>query len=187
MKTFFFFLLLTMSLSINAQITKGNWLVGGNGNFSSVTSTSFNSSGNETESKGSGMQIRPNIGYFLLNKFATGLGVNVNYVSSRGTNTTNWSIGASPFVRYYILKNDNRYNIFGEANFSYNTGLSKINNDSTSTSVGLSTGGVVFFNSSVGLELTFNYANGTSRRDGVKARESKQFFIGLGFQIHLKK
>jgi hypothetical protein len=46
MRTLFFFFLLATSIALNAQITTGNWLVGGNGNFSSVTFTSFDNSGN---------------------------------------------------------------------------------------------------------------------------------------------
>ncbi|MBU2927630.1 outer membrane beta-barrel protein [Winogradskyella psychrotolerans] len=187
MKTLFFFLVLTISLSLNAQITKGNWLVGGSGSFTSTTATSEDNLGNEFESIATALQLRPNIGYFLTDKFATGLNIGVNLSNSPGRDNSNWSMSVGPFARYYFLKPENRVNLFGEASFSYGNGLSEINKDRNTTSYGFSTGGVLFFNSSVGLEMSLNYTDSTSRSDGSSDTNFKNLFLGLGFQIHLEK
>ena len=57
--------------AVNGQITKGNWLVGGTGNFSSYENKS-SSNGLENINKGFGINVSPNIGYFLANRFAVG-------------------------------------------------------------------------------------------------------------------
>ena len=76
MKTLFFFIVFSLSLTLNAQITKGNWLVGGDIGFSyskskpesTINSESFN------------IDLSPNIGYFFWDKLA--LGTRVNYFYS---------------------------------------------------------------------------------------------------------
>lgn len=187
MKTLFFFLVLTFSLTLNAQITKGNWMVGGDGSFTSSIATSEDSSGNEIESKGTGLRLNPNIGYFFADKFAFGLDTSINYSNPQGNNNSNWSLGLGPFVRYYFLENDKRINLFGEANYIFSTSLSEQNNDLKSSAIGFSLGSVLFFNSSVGLELSLNYTDSTVKRKGSANSNSKDIFVGLGFQIHLEK
>ena len=59
--------ILLSTITANAQITKGNWMVGGTGNFSSYESKYINN-GNEVTNKGIGTNISPNIGYFFINK-----------------------------------------------------------------------------------------------------------------------
>ena len=76
MRTLFFFLVLATSLTLNAQITKGNWLVGGDASFNSTTVN--DSDGNET-GKSNGIRIYPNIGHFFFDKFAVGLTPNFFY------------------------------------------------------------------------------------------------------------
>jgi hypothetical protein len=81
----------------------------------------------------------------LLDKFATGLSLEIDYANPNGSNNSNWSVGFGPFARYYFFKSENRVNIFSEANLSYSTGLSDINNERTSLGYGLSAGSVLFF------------------------------------------
>ena len=187
MKTFFFCIVFVISLSLNAQITKGNWLVGGSGSFGTSYATSEDSFGNDIEGEATGLQLRPNIGYFFGNRFAAGIEVDLNFANSPGLNNSNWAAGLGPFARYYFLGVKNRINILSEANFSYGKGLSDMNKDNSSTSFGLSTGVVLFFNSSVGLEVLLNYTDTTSRSDGSANTNFKSLFITLGFQIHLEK
>ncbi|WP_324720029.1 hypothetical protein [Salinimicrobium sp. HB62] len=186
MRTLFLLVILATSLTLNAQITERNWIVGGSGSFTSSTAISEDTSGREIQSKATGIALDPNIGYFLMDKFAVGLDMGIGFSNPPERNNSNWSLGIGPFVRYYFLKSENLINLFSEANFLYSTGLSKINGDRTSTRFGLSTGGVLFFNSSVGLELSLNYTDTTSKRDGLFDSEFKDFFVGLGFQIHLE-
>jgi hypothetical protein len=72
-KTLILFSLLS-SFAIQAQITKGNFLVGGSGYFSKYKSTIVNDNSGEAQ-KGVGLQIAPNIGYFVVDNFVTGLGL----------------------------------------------------------------------------------------------------------------
>tara|TARA_R110000796_G_scaffold92271_2_gene196486 strand:- start:55 stop:618 length:564 start_codon:yes stop_codon:yes gene_type:complete len=187
MRTLFFFLVLVTSLTLNAQITKGNWLVGGNGSFYSTTVISEDSFGNEIRSEGTSLRLNPNIGYFFYDKFAIGLDVSLSFANSEGANNSNWALGVGPFARYYFLEQEKRINIFGAVNLSYSMGLSEINNGNNSTLYGLSTGAVLFFNSSVGLELSLNYSDTTSRRDGSADSNFRNLFVTIGFQIHLEK
>lgn len=187
MRTLFFFLVLATSVTLNAQITKGNWIVGGSGSFTSSTAITEDASGRKVYSKATGIQLDPNIGYFPTDKFVVGLDTGIGFSNPPERNNSNWALGFGPFARYYFLKPENLINLFSEANFLYSMGLSEINSDRTSTRFGFSTGGVLFFNNSVGLELSLNYTDTTSKRDGIFNARFKDIFIGLGFQIHLKK
>jgi len=60
-------LVIIVSNQVTAQIKKGQWLAGGNVNWT----TSFNSYGDSTVIK-----IMPDVGYFFLDKLAGGLKIN---------------------------------------------------------------------------------------------------------------
>lgn len=173
-----FFAILLFGTIANAQITKGNWMVGGSANFNN--SNSVNSDGEITGS-GNGVQIYPNIGCFIYDKFAIGLSAGFSYGKPSGA-VSNTSFGASPFVRYYFLKPDKLINILAEGSYGYN--ISKIqgnNNTFESRGYKIKAGPVLYFNSSVGLELTLNY--NSSNSDG---NTYNYFQAGFGFQIHLE-
>jgi hypothetical protein len=185
--TLFFFIIFTATLTATAQITKGNWLVGGSGSFSTSTATSENTDGTENTQKSIGSQINPNLGYFLSDKLAVGLDLSLSFSNPAGSDNSNWAIGLGPFLRYYFLPEDNQINLFSQASVRFNNGLSEINRDSKSTTLGLSAGGVVFFNNSVGLELSLNYEDRTFKRANNPDSKLNSLFLGLGFQIHLEK
>ena len=186
MKTLFFFIALCLCLTLNAQLTKGNWLVGGTANFETSTSIVENNAGGESKSTSFGFQLLPNLGYFVADRFAVGLDVSVFFGNPEGSDNSNWSLGGGPFMRYYFLENDNLINIFGETYFTYSSGLNDIDNDKWTT-LGFSSGGVLFFNSSVGLELSLNYVTISTKRDNGRDSTWNRFFLGIGFQIHLEK
>lgn len=175
-KTLFLAILL-FTMTTNAQITKGNWMVGGDGSFSNSKAT--NSTGIIGSSNGVG--ISPNIGYFFTDKLAVGIRASFNYGKTSG-GPSSIGFGGSPFVRYYFLKPEKLVNVFIDANYGYT--LSKTDGrEETGRSYNLKAGPVVYFNSSVGLELTLNYNKSFSPDDYVY----QYFYVGLGFQIHLKK
>jgi len=64
---FLFLVLITFS-NANAQITKGNWIVGGSLSYIRIN----NSSPNNALYKESILNIKPIVGYFLKDKFALG-------------------------------------------------------------------------------------------------------------------
>jgi hypothetical protein len=162
----------------SAQITKGNWMVGGVGSFSTYE---FKDNDTQSITKGIEFQIQPNIGYFFFDQFAAGLTLPLNYNKIDG-GTTNISYGGKPFVRYYFLKSEKKVNFLTEANFGFN--FSKANNLDSSFGIDyeLKIGTAIFLNSSIAFEiLTSYFKNNLTGFDGT------EFGLQLGFQIHLEK
>ena len=107
MKKIVFLFALTTSLTINSQITKGNWMVGGSGNIS-MYENKYNGVGNETSNKGIGMNISPNIGYFLVDRFVLGAPLGVGYTIPKDAQNS-FSYGIGPYSRYYFLEEDKNW------------------------------------------------------------------------------
>lgn len=169
--TLFFFFVLATVLTINAQITKGNWMVGGSGYFNSVEIK--DESGNEIN-KSFAVGLYPSIGHFFIDKLATGLISQFNYGNTKnGTSNTDFAIG--PFVRYYFLKSNEQINILADASYVHYSSNGRI--------YALKAGPVLYFNSSVGLELTLGFSS--TKFSGEF--QSNNFRIAIGFQIHLEK
>jgi hypothetical protein len=173
----------------NAQLTKTNWLVGGNGKFSSIKGT--NSSPSITyDSKYTDLTFSPNIGYFILDKFAVGIKSsfnwekNITYPPGGGT-TDQRRFMLGPFVRYYLLSYDKQLNFLIEPAFQFGTyraGAAKGSNNTVTTMAGP----VFYFNSSVGLELLAGYYLMKENVGNLSATR-KGFQLSIGFQIHLMK
>lgn len=180
-KLLFFTISLLFALSTKAQITKRNWLVGGSANFSSTTAKLTTNTG-ELESKATGFQIVPNVGYFFIDKLAVGTSVGFSFYNPSGDNNNSSGYSVSPFVRYYLLNSENRVNILTHLGYSFSHSKTENGFKSDSNGFLLSAGPVIYFNSSVGLELTLNY-NTIDNND----TNYSNLFLGVGFQIHLKK
>ena len=170
----------------NCQITKGNWLVGGNASFA------FSNAGpRDNSSKTTDLKLVPNIGYFFMNKFAGGVQLSFNrehikYGASNNFSTfKNYSMG--PFVRYYFLDVDGQYNILMEGSYQFGNDKVETTNSTSNNStniISFSAGPVIYFNSSIGIEFLLNYSStGTSGYNG----RGNSFGIGIGLQIHLEK
>lgn len=161
----------------NAQITKGNWMVGGMASFAKQEQESATG-----KIKSTRLLVTPNIAYFLVDKFAAGLkpSLDLNSNNINGTKVKNNLVGIGPFVRYYFLPADNIVNLFGEADYQFSSG----SNGYRENLYFFSAGPVIYFNTSVGLEFTLNYEI-IKRKDA--AISAKTFFLGIGFQIHLEK
>jgi hypothetical protein len=176
----FFMACLFFTALANAQITKGNWMVGGTGDYSS-TKTTYTFDGVQKDFNRTIFNITPNIGYFIVDKFAVGTYAKFGYDDFGDLDST--SFGFGPFARYYFLEPEKIVNIFAQASVGYNEGKSNNGGEYHINDYGIKAGTVVFFNSSVALELSLGYNsssfNSTSIDKGLK--------IGLGFQIHLKK
>lgn len=170
----FFFIVFTTLFTVNAQITKGNWMVGGDAYF---TSNDFNG---DTSTD---IRVNPNIGHFIVNKLAGGLQMNLIFTNTEPGHSDSRasSYGFAPYARYYFLDIDKRINVFAEADYSFK--LSKITSFNWS-GYGIKAGTVLFFNSSVGIEFSLNYTDTTRKSDNYKI---KTFLVGFGFQIHLEK
>jgi hypothetical protein len=173
-----FIAVLLFSGITNAQITKGNWMVGGDASFDNTT---LKNKDGEILGSGNGVRIYPNIGYFFLTKFAAGINANFNYNKTSGASSTT-GYGVGPFVRYYFLKPEKIVNVFAEANYNYYKSYSQGESTTNSSSYRFKAGPVIYFNSSVGLELTLNYSSAK-----LETYTSNYFNVSLGFQIHLEK
>lgn len=172
------------AVNSNAQITKGNWMVGGNGLFSSnqefstITSEKYNS---QT------IQFTPNVGYFIIDKLTIGtkLGYEGNFVSyASGFNYNTFSIGF--FSRYYLLKPEKLVNVFIESAYlleerKYNGENFNINKNNTYYFM---TGTSIFFNSSVSMEIMLKYSKTLYQNKDTGVNRLQ---LGLGFQIFLEK
>lgn len=181
---------LISSFAAHAQLEKGNWLVGGNANFSSST-VGYSYPSYSLKEDVTSLAISPNIGYFLLDRFAVGLSPGFSFdisdVTTPGggySNTRRYVIG--PFVRYYFLDTEKPVNILADASYQHSFiwwRPARGNGDAFS----FNAGPVVYLNSSVGLEFTIGYY---SRAEEVKEQykdKTRSFRAGIGFQIHLKK
>lgn len=165
-----------------AQISKENWMVGGTLNLSSAESTSI-SNGIEYKTKGSGFSVNPNLGYFIADKFCIGTSVGFNFSNPEGDNNNSTGITVSPFARYYFLNTEKTVNVFANVGYGYSSSKTENGYKSHSNGYLFSAGPVIYFNSSVGLEMSLNYS--TSKNNSNS--KYSQLFLGVGFQIHLKK
>jgi hypothetical protein len=162
----------------SAQITKGNWMVGGDANYSNSNETDKQGS---IITSGNSIKINPNIGYLFFDKFAGGLKLNMNYGVSNG-NSSSISYGIGPFMRYYFLKPEKLVNVLAEISYNYNIYKNKGLEPKYAKEYNIKAGPTLFFNSSVALELTANYGSFLAENYNYN-----KFWIGFGFQIYLKK
>ena len=158
------------------QLTKGNWLVGGNGSFIVQEQNVFGG-----RISGTRLQLSPDIGYFFFDKFAAGLKprLDINKSTVFGHKSVVLAGGVGPFLRYYLLPEDKLLNLLTEVNYQYVSGTNNNRRDVYT----LSAGPVIYFNSSVGLEFTLNYESIDFKTSNSN---TKTFFLGLGFQVHLE-
>ena len=177
--------LFTYSIT-NAQITKGNWMLGGNGNFSYSKYESKNTSStsgttiNYVKTGSYYILLEPNIGYFIKDKFALGFKMSFTNIVNDGEplKLSNSRVAFNPYLRYYFLKVDNDYNLFVEPSYY----IYSNNNLSDANGYGLKSGFVFFLNSSVGIEPTISYVHSENEKF-----QGNRLLFGIGFQIHLEK
>lgn len=184
MKKMFLLMIVTMlSLNLFSQLEKKTWIVGGSLSYSRAKYNTgvFNSKQEQYE-----FTVSPAIGYFVINKLAAGIVTSLFESGDRAQGTTIWgkysNFNFGPFVRYYFLKKETLVNIIAQSYFQFGaegstSGLNK-------TTLAFSTGPVLYFNSSVGLELLVSHL--TYRYRNVDASDNKIQF-SLGLQVHLQK
>lgn len=165
------------AICANSQITKGYWMLGGNGSYNY-----FDLKSDTSDPKSSwNININPNIGYFIKDQLAIG-----GYTSfSFGKNSGGFFLNLGPFVRYYFLDTDKKINYFTELSFEYSTHFIK-NSENTSTyGYNIKPGVVYFLNNTVALEASLKYYYG--KAPDANNLISKGLIFGIGLQIHLEK
>jgi hypothetical protein len=171
MKSFTITFLISFFTFLNhgfSQTEKGTLLLGGSASYLSVDDESL-------------ININPNLGYFVANKFVVGL--NANYINSDGSNI----LGLGPYVRGYFLTTE-KGSIFAQVGYNYLKFSGDFDSDSENGySLGL--GYAVFLNNSVALELSGNYVKYDFANSNTlfSAGDSGIFSFSVGFQIHFKK
>ena len=198
MKTTILILLSILTIKYSTgQITKHNWLVGGNGYFNSTT---YDNAAGVPGRKITTIQLTPDIGYFVADKFAAGLklGFGSSRNTERGQNslTKNITYSFGPFVRYYFLPTDKQLNLLIDGSYQYGIerggGASAPSGQPLNFSItqyeintfSISAGPVVYFNSSVGLEFLIGYT--TAKYVKYKGNNNTML-VGIGLQVHLEK
>jgi hypothetical protein len=181
---------LTISIFSFSQLNKNTYLISGSASLSSSKNT-YSSGSYYQESDEFNLKVSPNIGYFIVDKLALGIKQSLSWYKAEVTtvgggisNIKRYDVG--PFVRYYFLKKDKMYNIFTEGAYQY--GLYWFYKEKgKSNTFSLTAGSVIYFNSSVGLELTAGFSSRNEDiQDGPKTT-LKGLLIGIGFQFHLEK
>ena len=181
MRTLFVLSLLLSSLLSFSQISKKQWLVGGDGTFS-IINPSYN------YSKYRSMEFSAGGGYFLINKLAVGIRAGYKHNMESGENTniyykqTSTQINVRPFVRYYFLPINRKLNLLTDV--SYYHGWVRDENlygYSKGKTFGYSfaSGPAFFITPNSALELTLNYDYDKSWY------YTKSWRMKVGFQIHL--
>lgn len=189
--TLTFFFLLFLSFTGNTQLNKSTWLVGGTGSFYSTENT-YSSSIATYTSDVVRISISPSVGYLLLEKFAVGIRpsytkTKAQVTTASGINTNENRLDIGPFTRYYFLTANKEFNILTDVSYQYGFYWFTPTKGKRHT-FSASAGTVVFFNSSVGLELLIGYTTQTeSINDTFKTKnEQKGLQMSIGFQIHLE-
>ncbi|MGN6435468.1 MAG: outer membrane beta-barrel protein [Agriterribacter sp.] len=170
-----------------AQINRGQFLVGGNGTFTSSNNAGY---------KSSQLTLSPGAGYFFMDKLAGGLNVNFgrNRSKQAGVKSTSATYGISPFVRYYVLPATSKINLFGQASYTWGKSDNISNNiytgKSTFNGYSISAGPTIFITRNIAVELTAGLTNNyhrskSSYNNSTNKFKEKLFQIGVGFQIHL--
>ncbi|WP_397444951.1 hypothetical protein [Polaribacter sp. R77954] len=170
-KTISFLTILFLTISINAQTEKGNWMFGGDAIIQ----------GYKFENQDKFIyyaEIFPKAGYFIKDQFVIGseIGVFINEAT--------FYTSLVPFARFYLYNNEKILNPFieggiGFKNTSYkgkSSGDPAVNDFIYQFKIGTS----VFFTNSVALNLTLNY-----KKNSFQFNE--ELSIAFGFQIHLQK
>jgi hypothetical protein len=175
-RIFFAAVLMVGSYAASAQISKGQWLVGGNASFKSEK---FGSSDNN---KVTTFEFKPDVGYFFLDNLAAGIRFNYSSSKVKSEDKANTYLLAGPFVRYYFLPAVQKVNIFVDGTY----GFGKEGQDPKINLNGyeFTAGPAIFLSPNVALELGISYQS--LKYKDISDRDNT-FGVNVGFQIHLGK
>ncbi len=168
-KTILFLAILFLTMNLKGQITKGNWMFGGD---AILQGYKFE---NQEKFKYYA-EIFPKAGYFIKDQFVIGSEIGI-YISDAAFYSS-----LIPFARYYFFDSEKIINPFIEGG----VGIENISNKNSSISditelmYQFKIGSSIFFTNSVALNLTLNYKKNSFRFD-------EELSVAIGFQIHLQK
>lgn len=175
-------------INLNAQI-----FVGGSAGFN-TSKTDHEATPRKSSSYN--LNFRPNAGWFLSEKMALGLELDISISGSKTENATETTskssgIGVSPFLRYYAVRWNN-FSIYGQGNIGVGFSSSSVKtgtttNDGpkqTSTYLSFHPGLAYDISEKLSLEtslnfLSFGYSYNTSKEGTFKDKGSN-FNVGAG-------
>lgn len=173
-------LLITASVALlgvttaNAQLQKGNWMVGAH-----VANVKF--------TNGFAMDLTPKLGYFIQDRWAVGALVGLGISSPAGSSTTQTTYSVAPFTRYYfsgaeVDKLLNNGAFFAEGSAGFGGDNSGSGSSTNGVELGIGAGYAYFITPTVGLEglLKFQGLAG-----GGNTNFNGNLYLGVGFQIYL--
>jgi len=177
------FAIVLSSLVSHSQVTKRNWMIGGNINY---LSTNYNSENYGEPHTYHNLKVNPSVGYFFIDRFAAGLKAGISREGQKGYGNSYTDFNIGPYIRYYFLDPEKNVNIFSETMYQYGFvgSLSGDNNSTSKNTFALSAGPVIYFNSVVGIEFLVSYS--TYKFAGTKGSNNTIMF-GIGLQVHLEK
>lgn len=169
MKIYITILFLLMASAMQGQTDKGAIMAGGH--------LSLN-----TNKGGSSFRFNPQLGFFVMDNFAVGGEMNMDF-SKAGTVKTS-ELGLGPYARYYFGKTQTKPFVVSSAN--YVTLTTKSNNvevNSTGWSFLFGIGFAAFLNRNIAVEgiTGYRYAN-YSNTEGAGG-----FNLSLGFQLYFAR
>ncbi len=174
-----FIAIIFFTINTNAQITKGNWMVGGSASLKAYKSENVTNGSIENYNY---ITLYPDFGYFIIDKFAIGAISNFQYTRfDGGANGKSYYVG--PFARYYFLKPEKTVNVFGQVNCAYGEYINYQNSKFPNRNYGFKAGTSIFFNTSVALEMALEY----NKEYANSTLENSVYQFVIGLQIHLEK
>ena len=156
-----------------SQISKGQWLVGGNAGFASEK---------QGDDKSTTITISPNAGYFFIDHFAGGLRVNFQSTKPKGVSATSlYSI--APFVRYYFLPTGQKVNVFADGEYGFGSYKPGGGSSASLNEFAISAGPAIFLSPNTALEFALGYSSYGGKAYGDDRQNT--FGLKIGFQVHL--
>ena len=177
-----FFIVTNTAMS---QINKGQFLIGGNTSFESVKYDERN----VVVYKDRTFLVSPNIGYFIIPKFAGGLRLNCFFYKQITSVFIETDISLSPFLRYYLLPQKQKFNVLVDVSYIHSRSKTRFTNNPTpaigrTNGYNISAGPSIFLNEHVALEFLLGYKQ-TKGKDFDN--KTITFNTALGLQVHLRK
>lgn len=154
------------------------------GGVINYASTNYNSTNYGQPHTAYNLQIKPNIGYFFIDKLSAGLRANISKVGDRDRSQSYTDFNIGPYLRYYLLKTDKLINVVTEAGYLYGFEKGSTPEKTSKNSFSFSAGPVIYFNNVVGFEMLLSYS---TYKFSNLAGSNNTVMVGIGLQVHLEK
>ena len=180
-----FTLTLFSFLTSNAQITKGNWMVGGSGSYSKEENYANNFKSSKL--KTSELEIKTNIGYFFIDNLQVGTRIGyTTYKVDVNPDSNRYWLKYGIYSRYYFLKTEKLVNVYLDGGYFFgNSAFSDGQYKDNLNGYSISAGPTIFLNSSIAVEMGVNYSS--TKFKGVNDSTENNLQFTIGFQIFLEK